>query len=139
MNAVLYPMFVMVMLTFIILLFTFRVRSSSVKSGEVSIKYFSVYQGEHIPEIVHKTSRHFSNLFEIPVLFYVAGLLYVTLDQTSSFTVNCAWAFVASRIVHTCIHLGYNNVVHRLIVYAIGVACVLAMWISIVVNAESAM
>lgn len=132
----LYPMFMMVMLTFIILLFTFRVRSSSVKSGEVSIKYFSIYQGDHIPEIVHKTGRHFSNLFEIPVLFYVAGLLYLTLDQTSSFTVNCAWAFVASRIVHTCIHLGYNNVVHRAIVYAIGVALVLAMWISILINAE---
>jgi len=134
---VLYPMFMMVMLTFIILLFTFRVRSGSVRSGEVPIKYFSVYQGDHVPEIVHKTSRHFSNLFEIPVLFYVAGLLYLTLDQTGSFAINCAWAFVASRIVHTCIHLGYNNVIHRAIVYAIGVICVLAMWINILINAET--
>ena len=133
----LYPMFMMVMLTFIILLFTFRVRSGSVRSGEVPIKYFSVYQGDHVPEIVHKTSRHFSNLFEIPVLFYVAGLLYLTLDQTGSFAINCAWAFVASRIVHTCIHLGYNNVIHRAIVYAIGVICVLAMWINILINAET--
>lgn len=135
----LYPMFMMVMLTFIILLITFRVRSGSVTRGEVPIKYFSVFQGEDVPEIVHKTSRHFSNLFEVPMLFYVAGLLYLALDQTGSFAVNCAWAFVVSRVVHTCIHLGYNNVVHRLIVYAIGVACVLAMWINILINAESGM
>ena len=135
----LYPMFVMAMLTFIILLITFRVRSGSVSRGEVPIKYFSVFQGDDVPEIVHKTSRHFSNLFEVPMLFYVAGLLYLALDQTQSFAVNCAWAFVVSRCVHTCIHLGYNNVVHRLIVYAIGVACVLAMWIYILVNAESGM
>ena len=135
----LYPMFMMVMLTFIILLITFRVRSASVTRGEVPIKYFSVFQGEDVPEIVHKTSRHFSNLFEVPMLFYVAGLLYLALDQTGSFAVNCAWAFVVSRVVHTCIHLGYNNVVHRLIVYAIGVACVLAMWINILINAESGM
>ena len=132
----LYPMFMMVMLTYVILLVTLRVRTSSVRRGEVSIKYFSVFQGEHVPEMVHKTSRHFANLFEVPVLFYIAGVLYLALGQTGSFAVNAAWVFVASRVVHTVIHLGYNNVIHRLVVFAIGNACVLAMWISILINAE---
>lgn len=132
-------MFMMVMLTYVILLVTLRVRTSSVRRGEVPIKYFSVFQGEDIPEIVHKTTRHFSNLFEVPVLFYIAGVLYLALDQTGSFAINCAWLFVASRVVHTVIHLGYNNVIHRLIVFAIGNVCVLAMWISILMNAEPGM
>jgi len=132
----LYPMFMMVMLTLIVFLITFRVRTGSVQRGEVSIKYYSVFQGENIPEIVHKTSRHFSNLFEMPMLFYVAGLLYLTLEQSSSFAIYCAWAYVVLRIIHTCIHLGYNNVLHRLIAFGLSNACILALWINILINAE---
>lgn len=128
----LYPMFMMVMLTFVVMLITVRVRTSSVRRGDVPLSYFSVFQGENIPEMVHKTSRHFDNLFEMPVLFYVAGLLYIALDLTDPLIVQIAWAFVVSRIVHTCIHLGYNNVFHRLIVFGIGNICVLAMWIMII-------
>lgn len=131
----LYPMFMMVMLTFVVMLITIRVRTSSVRRGEVPIKYFSVFQGSDVPEMVHKTSRHFDNLFEVPVLFYIAGVLYLALGMTESFTINAAWAFVLTRIVHTCIHLGYNNILHRMIVFALGVACVLAMWISIILAA----
>jgi hypothetical protein len=131
-----YPMFMMVVLTFVVFLIAFRVRTGSVQRGEVSIKYYSVFQGENIPELVHKTTRHFANLFEVPVLFYVAGLLYLVLEQSGSFAIYCAWAFVATRVVHSFIHLGYNNVLHRLVAFAAGNACVLAMWISIVLNYE---
>ena len=75
----------------------------------------------------------------MPVLFYVAGVLYLALDQTGSFAIYCAWAFVASRVLHTLIHLGYNNVLHRMMVFFIGNVCVLAMWISIIMNAEPGM
>lgn len=86
--------------------------------------------------MVAKTSRQLSNLFEMPVLFYVGGLLTIALDMTGTFPIVCAWAFVVTRIVHTCIHLGYNNVLHRLLVFGFGNLCVLAMWISIVSAAQ---
>ncbi|MCI5107498.1 MAG: MAPEG family protein [Pseudomonadales bacterium] len=133
----LYPMFMMVMLTYVVMLITVRVRTSSVRKGEVPISYFSIFQGDNIPDMVHKTNRHFDNLFEMPVLFYVAGLLYIALDINQPFVINCAWAFVVSRIIHTCIHLGYNNILHRLLVFAIGNLCVLAMWVSIIMTASS--
>ena len=128
----LYPMFIMVILTFVILLFTLRTRVSAVRKGEVSLSYYSLFQGEEVPEMVAKTSRHFSNLFEIPVLFYSAGVLYIALGLTDAITIYCAWIFVAARVVHTCIHLGYNNVMHRLVVFGIGNVSVLVMWLSIV-------
>lgn len=132
----LYPMFMMVMLTYVVMLVTVRTRTAAVRRGEVPIKYFTLMQGNDVPEMVAKTSRQFNNLFEVPVLFYAAGILYIALDQTSQFPINCAWAFVAARIVHTCIHLGYNNVLHRLVAFGFGNLCVLAMWISIVAAVE---
>jgi hypothetical protein len=132
----LYPMFMLVMLTYVIMLVTVRTRIGSVRRGEVPLGYFKLMAGQDIPEMVTKTSRHFSNLFEVPVLFYVAGVLYIALGLTDPFPISCAWAFVAARIVHTVIHLGYNNVLHRLVVFGFSNLCVLAMWISIVSAAD---
>lgn len=132
----LYPMFMLVMLTYVVMLITVRVRLGSVRSGRVPLDYFALMSGHEVPEMVAKTSRHFSNLFEVPVLFYTAGLLYLVLGLSDSLTIYLAWAYVVVRVVHTCIHLGYNNVLHRLIVFSVSNLCVLAMWISIVIAAD---
>ena len=122
-----YPMFAMVLLTFVAMLITARVRVQSVRRGEVSLSCFSLMQGDKIPDMVTKTSRHFSNLFEMPLLFYVAGTLYIALDLTIPLAIYCAWAFVVTRILHSVVHLGDNNVAHRLFVFALSNLCVLAL------------
>ena len=55
----------LILLTFVILLFTLRERVASVRKGDVSLSYYSMFQGEEIPDIVQKTNRHFANLFEV--------------------------------------------------------------------------
>ena len=90
----LYPMFFMVMLTFVIVLFTLRIRLAFVRRGEVSLSYYSMFQGEEIPDLAIKTSRNVTNLFEVPVLFYTAGVLYVALEISDSVPVTLAWLFV---------------------------------------------
>lgn len=132
-----YPMFAMVILTFVVMLITVRVRVQSVRRGEVSLSYFSLMQGDKIPSMVTKTSRHFSNLFEMPLLFYVAGTLYIALDLSIPLAISFAWAFVVTRCLHSGIHLSYNNVMHRLFVFALSNLCVLALWISIVLAISS--
>ena len=128
----LYPMFFMVMLTFAISLFTLRIRLTSVRIGEVSLSYYSMFQGKEIPDLVIKTSRNVANLFEVPILFYTAGVLYIALEMSDSVPVTLAWLFVIARVIHSGIHLSYNNVMHRLIVFGLGNLPVLGMWISIV-------
>ena len=134
----LYPMFFMVMLTFAILLFTLRIRLTSVRIGEVSLSYYSMFQGKEIPDLVIKTSRSVANLFEVPILFYTAGVLYIALEMSDSVPVTLAWLFVIARVIHTGIHLSYNNVMHRLIVFGLGNLPVLGMWVSIVSSANAA-
>lgn len=127
-----YPMFMMVMLTYVVMLITVRTRVGSVRSGQVPLDYYSLMQGDKVPDFVAKTSNHFRNLFEVPLLFYTAGVLYIALDLTDPLPVQAAWAFVVARALHTVVHLGYNNVMHRLIVFGFGNLCVLVMWISMV-------
>lgn len=125
-------MFMLVMLTNVIMVIVARTRLKSVRNGSVPVSYYSLMQGQEVPEFVAKTTRHISNLFEVPTLFYAGGAVYLALGLTTPLPVTCAWMFVAVRLLHTFIHLGYNNVMHRLVVFGIGNVVVLVMWIAIV-------
>lgn len=125
------PLFALVMLTFLVMVLTFRSRASAVRRGDISLKHFALMQEGEVPEFVAKTSRNFSNLFETPVLFYTAGVIYLALDLTASQPILYAWLFVAARCLHSLIHLTYNNVLHRLIIFGLGNLALLVMWISI--------
>ena len=78
------------------------------------------------------TTRNFNNLFEVPTLFYAGGAVYLVLDQAGQLPIISAWIFVAARVMHSIIHLSYNNVLHRLVIFAIGNLSVLVIWLGIV-------
>ena len=124
----------MVLLTFVVGIITVKVRFASVKNGDVSAKYFSLMEGDNIPEIVTKTSRNFNNLFEVPILFYVVCCLFISLRIESEIAVIFAWLFVLSRILHSYIHLTYNYIIHRMLSFWAGLMFVLALWITLFIN-----
>lgn len=122
-----YPMFAMVLLTFAIMILTGITRINAVRTGKVRIGYFKTLSGE-APEHLLKLSRHFSNLFEVPVLFYTAGVLSIALNIEHTLLPVFAWLFVLARCIHALIHITYNNVIHRLLAFASGSMCVLIIW-----------
>src|SRR5258705_13957705 len=63
---------------------------------------------------------NFRNLFELPVLFYLAVVVAVQTAQVTAVTLALAWAFVALRIVHSAIQCTYNKVIHRFYAYVSG-------------------
>ena len=74
-------------------------------------------------------TRHFINLFEMPVLFYAAVLLTLVMMIQDPLLVGLSWAFVALRAVHSFIHCTYNNVSHRFVAYALSCLALVFMWI----------
>ena len=125
-----FPMFTMVVLIFVFMVYTLLIRISSVRSGTVPLKYFKLFNGD-APEVVIKTNRHFSNLFETPVLFFIAGTLCIVLKVESGFTIALAWIYVGLRCVHMYIHLTYNKILHRMIVFLLSLICILILWCAI--------
>ncbi|HEV2607398.1 MAG TPA: MAPEG family protein, partial [Xanthomonadaceae bacterium] len=91
-------------------------------------------QGEIEPEETAKPTRHFSNLFEAPVLFYAACVTAMVTQDTGLAVLTLAWTYVAARLLHTYIHLGGNRVRHRLRAYFAGWLVLVALWIQIVVH-----
>lgn len=129
-----YAMFAMVLLTFAVGLVTVITRVSVINKKQVSIKAFALMDYQKMPDKVTQTTRNFNHLFEVPLLFYVAASLCVYLSIDNYLTLALAWLFVASRYLHSFIHLTYNNILHRLSIFWLGFICVLGLWIVLVVN-----
>lgn len=129
-----YPLFFMVLLTLGVACIAIKHRFSSIKNKSISLKYFQLMQGENIPLAVTKTTRCFNNLFEIPVIFYVAGSLYISLQIDSILAIIFAWVFVIARLIQAIVHITYNNVIHRMLAFWLSVLSVFVLWIILLVH-----
>ena len=127
----LYPMILMVLLTFIVGLITMKHRIDNVRSGAVSLKYFKLMEGEKVPAIITKTTRCFNNMFEVPVLFYAGCILYISLGVDSQVGLVFAWIFVLMRYLQAYVHLTYNHLIHRMLSLWIVFFSLIVLWINL--------
>jgi hypothetical protein len=118
----------MFLLVALVLLRMRSMRFAAVRRKEVSIKYYRAFQDDTEPEPLRVVARHFSNLFEVPVLFYVGVIMIYVTHQANGWLVGCAWAYVALRYVHSWVHLTANDVVVRFGVYAASGLVLCVMW-----------
>lgn len=77
---------------------------------------------------------NFSNLFELPVLFYVLCIALAATNNGTTVYVTAAWIFVVLRVVHSLIHVTYNFVLHRFAVWLLGAVWLFIMWGSFAVE-----
>ena len=75
-----------------------------------------------------RAADNFRNLFELPVLFYVALVVAALTGQVTLVTLALAWAFVGMRVLHSAIHCSYNRVWHRFYVYLAGGLVLWTLW-----------
>jgi hypothetical protein len=136
-TTLIYPLAAQVALTFAVLVIMFKTRVREVQSGKITMKYFKTYDEGSLPEAIIKTERHFANLFEVPVLFYAAGIIAMILPVNGPFILFWAWLFVIARIVHAYIHIGSNKVKHRSKAFTLGLIAVTGMWVQVVLEAVS--
>jgi hypothetical protein len=133
-NLILYPVFAMFLLVAIVLVRMARMRFAAVGRGEVGARFYRAYQDGEEPEALRVVTRHFINLFEMPVLFYVGVILTYVTHQVSYWMVGCAWGYVAVRYAHTYVHLTFNDVLLRFKLYFASGFVLLVMWGSLLVQ-----
>ena len=126
--ALVYPLLVQVALTFVLLIWMARGRTSALMSNEVRPEQIALGQPGW-PARTTQIGNSFHNQLEVPTLFYVLVLLVLHLRMSDVVHVALAWAFVLLRFVHAFIHTTNNEVRVRGAVYGIGVMILMAMWI----------
>ena len=73
-----------------------------------------------LPEAAQKASRHFVNMFEVPTLFYANTAIILATGVDSPYLATIGWIFFICRVIHSVIHLTYNNVNHRFAFFLVG-------------------
>lgn len=124
-----WPLLSMFVMTFGLSLYMLYVRIRDARSGKMDYRYFFTYDTGKPSDDVTKTQRHYANLFEVPVLYYVVVILALIYGFNSSLFLSLSWFFVISRIVHMLIHVGPNKLYPRMTAFFSGYLAILCMWI----------
>jgi len=104
-------------------------RIKAVKKDKMNPAFFSLNRGAKQPDYLIKVSQHYENLFELPLLFYVAIIIIYMTNHTDYLYLSLAISFVFIRYIHAFIHITYNNLVHRRNVFIIGTVILFVIWL----------
>jgi len=124
----------MAFLTFAVTLRMFRVRIAQIKREHIRLQSIATSAQAAAKLTDSAPADNFRNLFELPVLFYLALVVCAQAGFVNRVTLGLAWAFVALRIVHSVIHCGYNRVLHRFYAYVAGFFALVALWLAIAIG-----
>jgi hypothetical protein len=119
-TAILFPVLALAFWTIVVLTLIPLVRVRAARRRQVTVGDFRYGESANVPGHVSLPNRNYMNLLELPVLFYVVCIVAFVASAVTPLSVGLAWAFVALRLVHSAIHLSYNNVLHRLGAFAAG-------------------
>jgi hypothetical protein len=104
-------------------------RIRAVLSGLLRASAFKVGESADVPTDLVVVNRHFMNLLEMPVLFYVVCISLFVTHQVDDATIWLSWLYVGLRLIHSLIHLTSNRVSQRLIPFALSNFVLLALWL----------
>ena len=118
-TAIFGPFFAMLGLTIAVWIYLYAKRIPFIRSlGDVDLSV----PGELArlsPASVSNPSDNFTNLFEMPVLFYALTLYLFVTGQVDGGYVAAGWIFAAFRALHSAVHCTFNHVLLRFTLYLV--------------------
>ena len=127
-QAVLLPLFVLVLLTFVLGFWAAYLRVQAVRNREVHPRDVALREPNWPPRVL-KIAYAFQNQLELPLLFYVLTILAWVTRQADLFFLVLAWIFVVLRILHAAVHVSSNNLAQRAILFLAGAVVLAVMWL----------
>lgn len=125
--AILAPVFVQVLLTFVLLVLTGRSRFGAIRAGEVKVRDIALGERAWPPRVM-QVANAFHNQFETPVLFYALVALAMITRQADLLFVVMSWLYVAARLGHAWVHATTNRIMTRFRVFLAGTTVLMLMW-----------
>jgi len=122
------PFLAMGLLTFIVLGMIPQRRFAAVARKQVTPDDFALGESPSVPGHVSLPNRNYMNLLEVPTLFYAVCLALFVTGTVDSLSLGLAWAYVAGRTLHSLVHVTYNKVLHRLVLFAVSNFVLMALW-----------
>lgn len=135
MTNILYPVFVLVLLTFLMVLWMAKERYGALTRKEVKAEPGArpVFTGR-----AGQVSNAYHNLLEMPLLFYAVIAFAMHTNGDDALMILLAWIYVAFRIAQALIHATYNKIPHRFLAFLASVIVLGIMWVHLFLHVVSA-
>jgi hypothetical protein len=127
-QSVLLPVFVLIGLTFALLLGMAGARRNALVSRQTQIRDIALGQSNW-PVRATQIGNCYRNQFELPVLFYVLIAIALPIRHADLIIVILSWVFVVTRLVHAGVFVTSNDLGRRSIAWFAGVLVLFAMWV----------
>lgn len=127
-NAIFLPTLAMVALTFVVWVRMFFMRIGQMKRERIHPQAVATSAQAVARLTDSRAADNFRNLFELPVLFYLALVVAALVGAVDATVLALAWLFVVLRVVHSVIHCSYNKVMHRFYAYLASGAVLWVLW-----------
>lgn len=121
------PLFLHVVLIFWVGTRTLSARMKAIRNGSAKMSEIAVDSGAW-PRKVRLLGNNFDSQFDTPTLWYAVSALVVALQMVDLVFIALSWIFILSRMAHTSVHTGSNNVPSRMRIFLFGLFTVGAMW-----------
>ena len=127
-RAIFLPAFAMVVLTLVVWLRMYTTRIAQMKRERIHPQAVATSAQAAARLTDSRAADNFRNLFELPVLFYLALVVAAVSGLATDATLALAWLFVLLRVVHSAIQCSYNKVMHRFQAYLAGSVVLWVLW-----------
>ena len=127
-NAIFVPAVAMAALTFVVWLRMYVSRIGQMKRERIHPQSVATSAQATARLTDSRAADNFRNLFELPVLFYLAVVVAAQAGLVTTTVLALAWLFVALRVAHSWIQCTYNKVMHRFYVYCAGGFALWLLW-----------
>ena len=132
-EMILLPLFVEVILTFVLLFWLGPLRARDFRTGQVREEDIALRQPNWSKPAL-QVQYSFSNQFELPVLFYVLTILAYVTHHAGILFVVLAWVFVIFRLCQAYVHVTNNKVMLRGALFGVSALALAIMWIVFIVE-----
>jgi hypothetical protein len=132
-QEILLPLFVEVILTFLLLFWLAPLRGGDFRSGVTRPEKVSLREPNWSARTL-QVAYAYSNQFELPVLFYVLTILAYVTHLAGLVFVVLAWIFVLFRCLQAFVHVTSNNIRVRGAMFGVAALVLAVMWIMYIVE-----
>jgi len=132
-QAVLLPLFVEVILTYVLLFWMAPLRNRDFTSGTVRPQDIALREPNWSKGAM-QVANSYSNQFELPVLFYVLTILAYVTHHAGLLFVVLAWIFVIFRVLQASVHVTSNIVRLRGAMFGVSALALAIMWVIYIIE-----
>jgi hypothetical protein len=132
-QEVLLPLFLEVILTFVLLFWLAPLRGRDFSSGVARPENVALREPNWSQRSL-QVSYSYSNQFELPVLFYVLTILAWVTRHADLIFVLLAWIFVIFRYLQAYVHVTSNHVRLRGAFFGVSAIVLAVMWLIYIVE-----